>query len=95
MARSREYHKQASTSNGDAINTSCQKMMDIVDDPTKVLNKSFMMKMFCKYVDTIPPFKKYWDHLFKKKLMVVVVSESGTKVLQFGYGVGYFGNRLS
>jgi hypothetical protein len=41
-----------------------------------------MMNMFLKYVDTIPPFKEYWDQLFKEKQMVAVASESGTKVLQ-------------
>jgi hypothetical protein len=43
-----------------------------------------MMNMFSKYVDALPPFKEYWEHSFQKKRMVVVVaSESGAKVLQF------------
>ncbi len=42
-----------------------------------------MMSMFSKYLDMLPPFRKYWDHLFEKKQMVVVASESGAKVLQF------------
>ena len=58
-------------------------MMDIVDDPTKILDEVFMMSMFSKYLDMLPPFRKYWDHLFEKKQMVVVASESGAKVLQF------------
>jgi len=58
-------------------------MMDIVDDPTKILDQGFMMSMFSKYLNTLPPFRKYWDHLFEKKQMVVVASESGAKVLQF------------
>ncbi len=57
--------------------------MDIVDDPRKAVNRNFMMNMFLKYVDTITPFKEYWDHLFKKRQMVAVASESGAKVLQF------------
>ncbi len=68
-------------SNGDALDTLREKMMDIVDDSTKILDENFMMNMFLKYVDTIPPYKEYWDHLFKKKRMVAVASESGAKVL--------------
>ncbi len=70
-------------SNGDAIDTLQENMMDIVDDPTKILEECFMMSMFSKYIDMLPPFKKYWDHLFESKQMVVVASESGAKVLQF------------
>ena len=33
-------------SNGDAIDTLRERMMDIVDDPTKVLDEDFMMNMF-------------------------------------------------
>jgi hypothetical protein len=33
-------------SNGDAIDTLQENMMDIVDDPTKILDKCFMMSMF-------------------------------------------------
>ncbi len=70
-------------SNGDAIDTFHKNMMDIVDDLIKILDDGFMMNMFSKYVDALPPFKEYWEHLFQKKRMVVVVSESGSKVLQF------------
>jgi hypothetical protein len=70
-------------SNGDAIDTLRENMMDIVDDPTKILDECFMMSMFSNYIDMLPPFKKYWDHMFEKKQMVVVASESGAKVLQF------------
>jgi len=41
------------------------------------------MNMFRKYVDALPPFKSYWEHLFQKKRMNVVASESGAMVLQF------------
>ena len=70
-------------SNGDAIDTFREKMIDIVDDPTKRLDEDFMMSMFSKYLSMLPPFRKYWDHFFEKKQMVVVASESGAKVLQF------------
>jgi hypothetical protein len=49
-------------------------MMDIVDNPIKVLDEGFMMNMFRKYIDALPPFKAYWEHLFQKKRMVVVAS---------------------
>jgi hypothetical protein len=58
-------------------------MMDIVDDPTKILDEDLMMSTFSKYLKTIPLFRKYWDHLFEKKQMVIVASETGAKVLQF------------
>jgi hypothetical protein len=45
-------------SNSDAIDTLRERMMDIVDDPSKVLNKGFMMNMFRKYVDALPTFKE-------------------------------------
>ncbi len=70
-------------SNGDAIDTLREKMMDLIDDPSKVLNEDFMMNMFQKYVDALPPFKSYLEHLFQKKRMNVVASESGATVLQF------------
>ncbi len=70
-------------SNGDAIDTLREKMMDLVDDLSKVLNEDFMMNMFQKYVDALPPFKAYCEHLFQKKRMNVVASESGATVLQF------------
>ena len=70
-------------SNGDAIDTLREKMMDLVDNPTKVLNEDFMMNMFQKYVVAIPPFKLYCEHLFQKKRMKVVASESGATVLQY------------
>jgi hypothetical protein len=69
--------------NDDAIDTLRESMMDIVDDPIKILDEGFMMNMLSKYVDALPPFKEYWEHLFQKKRMVVVASESGAKVLQF------------
>ena len=70
-------------SNGDAIDTLRERMMDIVDDPTKVLNEDFMMNMFGKFVDALPPFKEYWEHLYKKKRMRVISAESGATVMQF------------
>jgi len=53
-------------SNSDAIDTLRMRMMDIADDPTKVLDEDYMMNMFGKYVDALPPFKKYWDYLYDK-----------------------------
>jgi hypothetical protein len=70
-------------SNGDAIDTLREKMMGIVDDPTKVLDEGFMMNMFSKYIDALPPLQEYWDHLFKKKQMRLIGAESGATVLQF------------
>ena len=70
-------------SNGDAIDTLRERMMDIVDDPTKVLDEDFMMNMFGKYVTAIPPFKEYWKHLYEKKRMRVIAAESGATVMQF------------
>ena len=70
-------------SNGDAIDTLRERMMDIVADPTKVLSEDFMMNMFIKYVDALPPFKEYWEHLYENKRMRVMAAESGATVLQF------------
>jgi hypothetical protein len=54
-------------SNGDAIDTLHKKMIGIVNDSTKVLDKGFMMNMFSKYIDALPPFQEYWEHLFEEK----------------------------
>ena len=70
-------------SNGDAVDTLRERMMDIVADPTKVLSEDFMMNMFIKYVDALPPFKEYWEHLYENKRMRVMAAESGATVLQF------------
>ncbi len=45
-------------SNGNAIDTFPEKMMDIVNDPTKILDEDFMMSMFSKYLDMLPPFRR-------------------------------------
>jgi hypothetical protein len=70
-------------SNGGAIDTLRLKMMDLVKDPTNILEEDFMMGMFSEYINKFPPFKKYWEHLFNKKQMIVVASESGAKVLPY------------
>ncbi len=70
-------------SNGDAIDTLRKKMIDIVNDTTKVLDKGFMMNMFSKYIDALPPFQQYWEHLFEKNQLRVIVAESSATVLQF------------
>ncbi len=70
-------------SNGDAIDTLREKMMDLINDPTKVLDKGFMMNMFSKYIDELPPFQEYWEHLFEKKQVRVLVAESSAMVLHF------------
>jgi hypothetical protein len=58
-------------------------MIDVVADPRKVQDEDFMLSTFSKNIDMLPPFKKYWEHLFEKNQIVVVASESGAKVLQF------------
>jgi len=58
-------------------------MMDIVDNPTKVLSETFIMNVFIKYVDVLPPFKEYWEHSYENKRMRVMVAKSGATVLQF------------
>jgi hypothetical protein len=70
-------------SNSDAIDTLRMRMMDIADDPTKVLDEDYMMNMFGKYVDALPPFKKYWDYLYDKKRMRVIAADSGATLMQF------------
>jgi len=70
-------------SNGDAIDTLRERMMDIVADPINVLSEDFMMNMFIKYVDALPPFKEYWEHLYENKQMRVMAAESGATVVQF------------
>jgi hypothetical protein len=71
------------TSSSDAIDTLREKMMDIINDPTKVLDEGFMMNMFSKYIDALPPFQEYWKHSFEKKRIRVIAAESGAMVLQF------------
>jgi len=70
-------------SNCGAIDTLRLKMMDLVEDPTNILDEDFMMGMFSEYINILPPFKTYWEHLFEKKRMIVVASESGAKVLPY------------
>ena len=70
-------------SNGRAIDTLRLKMMGLVNDPNNILDEDFMMGMFSEYIAELPPFKKYWEHLFEKKQMIVVASDSGAKVLAY------------
>ena len=44
--------------NGDAIDTLREKMMDFIDNPSKVLNKDFMMNIFWKYIEALPCFRR-------------------------------------
>lgn len=60
-------------SNCGAIDTLRLKVMDLVEDPTNILDEDFMMGMFSEYINILPPFKKYWE---LKKRMIVVASES-------------------
>jgi hypothetical protein len=46
-------------SNGMAIDSLREKMIDVVDD---LLDNDFMMSMFSKYIDMLPLLKKYWGH---------------------------------
>ena len=70
-------------SNGNALDTLQEKMMDIVDDPTKILDEDFMMSMSSKYLEMLPSLRNYWDHLFEKKKMVC----SGVRVWGKGASV--------
>ena len=58
-------------------------MLEVTAEPKKVFDENFMMSMFQEYINELPPFKDYWTNLIEKKPMIVVASDSGTKVLQF------------
>ncbi len=71
------------TLNGGAINTLRKRIMDIVDSPTKVLNKGFMMNMFLQIWWCTPTLQGILGALVWEEENVGVVSELGAKVLQF------------
>ena len=52
-------------SNGRAIDTFRDKLLEIVAEPRKVLDESFMMGMFQEYTNELPPFKNYLTNLFE------------------------------
>ena len=69
---------------------SMEKMVDelettieaIEEDGVLIVNEGFMMVIFQGIMDKLPPFEKYWSHMFQNKSMPVV-GEFQSKVLQF------------
>ena len=53
-------------SNGRALDTLCEKMLEIADDPEKILDETYMMSMFRVFIDELPPMEEYWTRVFEK-----------------------------
>ena len=66
---------------GWAIDTLEAKMVELSVHPSKVVDKTFMMGFFQKFIEELPPFADYWDMMFKRKQMAVVSRKDGTKVV--------------
>ena len=50
--------------------------------PELILNEQFMIDIFKKYLEELPPFQEYLDEMFNNKKMSVVARRSGSKVMQ-------------
>ena len=55
---------------------------DIAEEGDLILNEEFMMVIFQAIMDEIPPFEKYWTHMFQNK-SIPVVGECQSKFLAF------------
>jgi hypothetical protein len=66
------------------INTLYGATQKLKKDPELLLDPLFMMNIFTCYQDQLPPFKEYWDLMFKSKAMKVINKQDGTKVVHYG-----------
>jgi len=54
----------------------------LIDDPDIVLTESFMMSMFSKFLNELPPMKAYWDLIFKRNEVKVICRHTGAIMLR-------------
>ena len=69
---------------GRAIDSLKDKMNLMVDDPSLILNKNWMMDMWKPFSNELPPFEKYLNETFNKRQMKVIARKSGANVVQYG-----------
>ena len=55
-----------------------------MNKPSLILDPLFMMSMFSEFQLQLPPFKEYWEMLFKQKQMKVIACKDGSKVVHYG-----------
>ena len=65
------------------IDTLYSKLQDLQDNPSLILDESFMMNIFEEYRDKLPPFKEYWEMMYQRKQMKVVSRTDGTSVVHY------------
>ena len=46
--------------------------LDIANDGSKMFDDDFMFGIFKPIIDTIPPFKKYMNHMFEERTSYTV-----------------------
>ena len=44
---------------------------DIEEEGGLIMNKEFMMGVFQGIMDNLPPFEKYWTHMFQNNSMLI------------------------
>ena len=57
-------------------------LADIEEEGGLIMKEEIMMLIFQWIMDELPPFEKYWTHIFQKKSMLVI-GECKSKVLPF------------
>jgi hypothetical protein len=65
------------------IDTLHQKLLKVKKKPDLMLDPIFMDNIFLEYCNELPPFREYWNTLFKEEQMKVVARKDGTKVVHF------------
>ncbi len=66
------------------LDTLHSRLNRIVNEPSLILDPLFMMSMFSEFQLQLPPFKEYWEMLFKHKQMKVIARKDGSKVVHYG-----------
>ena len=58
------------------------KCMDLKEDPTKIIDESFMMGLFDEITDNIPDYQDFNKYIYKDKKLLFI-ARIGSKVVPF------------
>ena len=66
---------------GRAMDIFHKLLLKIIERPALGVCEMDMMSIFGELLDKLPPFREWWDYMWKEKEMNVVHHKSGTKVM--------------
>ena len=78
-----EEHDWCPFNMGDVLDVLDKKLEELIKKPELILDEKFMMGMFDKFREELPPFDEYLTDLFQKKRMKAMSRDSGARLLPF------------